>query len=174
MQAGGYEIDIVVQGYPGKAVCHGGLGWSTIALLRGHGRVALIDVGSFAYRPFLAGRLAKRGLKPGDVTDVILTHAHHDHAINWVLFSNAKVHIGGGELAWALQQRWGETPVPELYVREARRLNEWVRRSGETLHGKVTAVALERVLHDVVPYYYEVPMALLAQSVEPMAEPTLE
>jgi len=25
-----------------------------------------------------------------------------------------------------------------------------------------------------VPYYYEDPMALLAQSVEPMAEPTLE
>jgi DNA-directed RNA polymerase subunit K/omega len=59
-------------------------------------------------------------------------------------------------------------------AREARRLNEWVRRSGETLHGKVTAVALERVLHDDVPYYYEDPMALLAQSVEPMPEPTLE
>jgi N-acyl homoserine lactone hydrolase len=118
MQAGGYEIDIVVQGYPGKAVCHGGLGWSTIALIRGHGRVALIDVGSFAYRPFLAGRLAKRGLKPSDVTDVILTHAHHDHSINWVLFSNATVHIGGDELKWAMTQPWGETPVPELYVRE--------------------------------------------------------
>ena len=32
----GYHIEIAVQGYPGKAVCHGGLGWSTIALLRGH------------------------------------------------------------------------------------------------------------------------------------------
>ena len=31
-------------------------------------------------------------------------------------------------------------------AREARRLNDWIRRSGETLHGKVTAVALERVL----------------------------
>jgi len=34
-----YQLDILVQGYPGKSVCHGGLGWSTIVLLRGHGRV---------------------------------------------------------------------------------------------------------------------------------------
>ena len=30
-----YKLDVLVQGYPGKSVCHGGLGWSTIALLRG-------------------------------------------------------------------------------------------------------------------------------------------
>jgi DNA-directed RNA polymerase subunit K/omega len=46
--------------------------------------------------------------------------------------------------------------------REARRLNEWIRRSGETLHGKVTAVALERVIRDDVPYYYEDPSILIA------------
>ena len=32
-----YQLDILVQGYPGKSVCHGGLGWSTIVLLRGGG-----------------------------------------------------------------------------------------------------------------------------------------
>ena len=42
-----YELDVLVQSYPGKSVCHGGLGWSTIALLRGEGRVILIDVGAF-------------------------------------------------------------------------------------------------------------------------------
>ena len=57
MKAGGYEIDIVVQGYPGKSVCHGGLGWSTIVLLRGHGRVALIDTGGFGIRKTLIERL---------------------------------------------------------------------------------------------------------------------
>jgi len=45
-------------------------------------------------------------------------------------------------------------------AREARRLNDWIRRSGETLHGKVTAVALERVIHDEVPFYYEDPAML--------------
>lgn len=118
MQGGGYEIDIVVQGFPGKSVCHGGLGWSTIALLRGHGRVALIDVGSFNYRKLLLERLGARGLKPADVTDVLLTHAHYDHAINWVMFPNAKVYIGDDELAWAVKEPFGLTVVPELYVRE--------------------------------------------------------
>ena len=53
----GYAIDILVTGYPGKSVCHGALGWSTIALLRGGGRVALIDVGSFAQRSLLHQKL---------------------------------------------------------------------------------------------------------------------
>jgi DNA-directed RNA polymerase subunit K/omega len=40
-------------------------------------------------------------------------------------------------------------------AREARRLNEWTRRSGESLPGKVTAVALERTLRGEVPFSYE-------------------
>ena len=57
--------------------------------------------------------------------------------------------------------------------REARRLNEWTRRSGETLPGKVTAVALERVIHDDVPFYYEDPIQIMVQAEVPI-EPTLE
>src|SRR5262245_51622848 len=62
-------------------------------LLRGHGRVVLVDVGlgdKFSdklrdiYRlepePTLAHSLAALGLALGDVTDVILTHLHFDHA----------------------------------------------------------------------------------------------
>jgi N-acyl homoserine lactone hydrolase len=121
-QAGGYDIDIVVQGFPGKTVCHGGLGWSTVALIRGHGRIAIVDTGGFGYRPLLVKRLAERGLKPSDITDLLVTHAHHDHCINWTLFRDARIVIGRAELAWALQQPWGETAVPELYVRE---LKDW-------------------------------------------------
>ncbi|MBV9782425.1 MAG: MBL fold metallo-hydrolase [Acidisphaera sp.] len=119
-----YTLDIVVQGFPGKAVCHGGLGWSTIALLRGRGRVALIDVGSFGQRGLLIERLAARGLRPAQVTDVLLTHSHFDHSINWVLFSRAIIAIGAEELDWSVTEPWGETPVPELYVRE---LQLWPR-----------------------------------------------
>jgi DNA-directed RNA polymerase subunit K/omega len=42
-----------------------------------------------------------------------------------------------------------------IAAREARRLNEWSKRSGETLAGKVTAVALERVLRGEVPFSYD-------------------
>jgi DNA-directed RNA polymerase subunit K/omega len=40
-------------------------------------------------------------------------------------------------------------------AREARRLNDWTRRSGETVPGKVTAVALERAIRGEVPFSYE-------------------
>jgi N-acyl homoserine lactone hydrolase len=124
---GGYAIEIAVQGYPGKAVCHGGLGWSTIALLRGHGRVVLIDTGSFGQRQLIQDRLAAHGLSPADVTDVLLTHAHWDHSVNWVMFPRAKVFIDRTELAWSIAQPWGTTPVPELYVRELERSTQTVR-----------------------------------------------
>ncbi len=50
IRIGGFSIDILVQGFPGKTVCHGGLGWSTVALVRGQGRVILIDAGNFGMR----------------------------------------------------------------------------------------------------------------------------
>jgi len=62
-------------------------------LLRGHGRTVLVDDGlgdKFSdklrdiYRvepePSLERSLAALGLEPGDVTDVVLTHLHFDHA----------------------------------------------------------------------------------------------
>lgn len=118
LATGSYDVDIIVHGYPGKAVCHGGLGWSTIALLRCHGRVALVDVGSFGQRQLVLDGLARHGLAPADVTDVLLTHSHWDHSVNWVMFPNARIVIGGAELAWSIAEPWGTTPVPELYVRE--------------------------------------------------------
>ncbi len=118
----GYQVDIIVSGFPGKSVCHGGLGWSTIVLLRGHGRIALVDVGTFGMRNLLQKGLADHGLNNTDVTEVLLTHGHHDHCINWVMFRDARIVLGQSELEWAVEQPWGETPVAELYVE---RLNDW-------------------------------------------------
>ena len=117
----GFAVDILVQGFPGKTVCHGGLGWSTVALVRGCGRVMLIDAGNFGMRRLLLERLAAHGLKASDVTDVILTHAHYDHSINWPMFSSARVAIGKDELAWAVAQPLGHVTVPEFYLRELSR-----------------------------------------------------
>ncbi|MGH7153923.1 MAG: MBL fold metallo-hydrolase [Acetobacteraceae bacterium] len=61
----------------------------------------LIDVGTISLRALLIAGLAGHGLTPEQVTDVILTHAHHDHAINWVLFPEAHIWIGGAELDWS-------------------------------------------------------------------------
>lgn len=122
MKLDGYEIDIVVTGFPGKSVCHGGLGWSSIVLIRAHGRIAFVDVGGFNIRKTLLERMHARGLKPADVTDLLLTHSHYDHAVNWTLFRHARIVLGAEELKWSLTVPWGETPVPELYVE---RLKDW-------------------------------------------------
>ena len=126
MKIDDYDIDIVVQGFPGKSVCHGGLGWSSVVLLRAHGRIVLIDTGGFSMRTMLIKRFAERGLKPADITDLLLTHSHHDHSVNWTMFPNARIVIGAHELDWSLTVPWGETPVPELYMREL--------KSSPTLH----------------------------------------
>lgn len=118
MQIGGYQIEIIVQGFPGKSVYHGGLGWSTVVLIRGHNRVAMIDAGSFGMRCQLIAALAQRGLRPANITDLLLTHSDYDHFVNWTLFRQARIAIGAEELEWAAKEPWGETTVPELYVRE--------------------------------------------------------
>ena len=40
-------------------------------------------------------------------------------------------------------------------AREARRLNDWARRTGDVVTGKVTALALQRVIRGEVPYDYD-------------------
>jgi glyoxylase-like metal-dependent hydrolase (beta-lactamase superfamily II) len=112
-QGGGWTLEVLVTGYPGKAVLHGGLGWSTVVLLRGHGRIVVLDGGGYGLRRPLLEHLKKRGIAPGDVTDLLLSHSHHDHAVNWPMFRQARIWIGRVELAWALGVAWGETSVPE-------------------------------------------------------------
>lgn len=141
MKISGYDIDIVVQGFPGKSVCHGGLGWSSVVLVRAHGRIVLIDTGGFSMRTMLIKRFAERGLKPADITDLLLTHSHHDHSVNWTMFPKARIVIGADELAWSLKVPWGETPVPELYMRE---LKTW-----STLH---TAAEAEEVFPGITAH----------------------
>ena len=140
MKINDYDLDIVVQGFPGKSVCHGGLGWSSVVLLRAHDRIALIDTGGFSMRTMLIKRFAERGLKPVDITDLLLTHSHHDHSVNWTMFPKARIVIGANELEWSLKEPWGIGPVPELYVRE---LNTWptVHKAadGEEVFPSITA-----------------------------------
>lgn len=113
-----YQVDVLIQGFPGRSICHGGLGWSTVALLRGEGRVILVDVGAFGMRKPLERRLKEHLVRPEDVTDVVLTHAHYDHVVNFTLFPNARIWIGQVEIDWAAAQPPGFNPLPELYVQE--------------------------------------------------------
>jgi len=139
-QGGGWDLEVLVSGYPGKVMPHGSLGWSTVVLMRGHGRVVLLDGGGYGMRKRLPALLAERGLSPLDVTDLLLSHLHHDHCVNWPLFRQARIVTGRKELAWALGLPWGETSVPEHAVAA---LADWpsleLLDDGETVLPGVTA-----------------------------------
>jgi N-acyl homoserine lactone hydrolase len=126
-----YAVDALVEGFPGKATAHGGLGWSGITLLRGDGRVVLVDTGGFGVRAPLAKALADRGIAPGDVTDVLLTHVHYDHAVNALLFPRAALWIAEADLEWARTREPGFDPVPELYAAELDRSPRTRRIDGD-------------------------------------------
>jgi glyoxylase-like metal-dependent hydrolase (beta-lactamase superfamily II) len=117
----GYAIDILFQGYPGKSAHNGGLGWSTVVLLQGHGRVVIIDTGGPGIRVPLQRKLQAKQLSFQDITDVLLSHSHWDHIINYPLFSNAQLYIGKEDLEWANSGDQSVYAVPELYTRQLAR-----------------------------------------------------
>jgi glyoxylase-like metal-dependent hydrolase (beta-lactamase superfamily II) len=137
-----YSLDILVQGYPGKTTHHGGLGWATVALLRGRGETLVVDTGSYGYRDLLVERLGAFGLKREDVTGVLITHLHWDHVCNYPFFPRARVYVPEADLLWAAGQPIGTWHLPEFHVErlaaEKRALK--VRDGDEVLPG-VRAVA---------------------------------
>lgn len=112
-----WHFELLAEGYPGKSVHNGMLGWSSVGLARGEGRVALLDAGAFGLRRTLAARLAEAGASPEQVTDLLLSHLHYDHCENWTLFPNARVHACAAELAWALSLPDDDLLVPVPLVR---------------------------------------------------------
>lgn len=98
--------------YPENAVLQGGsnrkvpFGW-LFYLVRYNNKNVLVDCGfddPVAVRRFLkshvrpAERLASLGLKPGQITDVIVTHRHFDHTGTLAEFPNARIIIQKKEL----------------------------------------------------------------------------
>ncbi len=67
--------------------------YSTVLYLEKDERKILIDPGSYVSHIMLEEKLLENGIKPEDITDVILTHFHLDHAFNTVFFKNATVHL---------------------------------------------------------------------------------
>jgi hypothetical protein len=85
-----FSIDILVQGFPGKTVCH------RRARLE-HGRAgARAGPGGadrlrqLRHAPLSSPSALRARALAADVTDVILTHAHYDHSINWPMFSSSR------------------------------------------------------------------------------------
>jgi len=112
-----YAIEYGSSRYPHRAMVHDApegerspMSWQ-VWLIEGAGRTILVDTG------FASAALAKRwkiegfspadeiigeiGVSPGEVTDVILTHLHWDHAGNLSPWKNARFWIQASEVEWA-------------------------------------------------------------------------
>jgi glyoxylase-like metal-dependent hydrolase (beta-lactamase superfamily II) len=87
-----------------------------IWLVRGNGRNILVDSGFYHERFFKdwqvkdftkpSDALKRVGLKPEDITDVIISHMHWDHADGMDLFPNARIWIQKDELEYYAGEAW--------------------------------------------------------------------
>ena len=87
-----------------------------IWLIRGNGRNVLLDSGFYHDRFFKdwhvnnfvkpSEMLKPLGLKPEDITDVIISHMHWDHADGMDLFPNARIWIQKDELQYYAGEAW--------------------------------------------------------------------
>jgi glyoxylase-like metal-dependent hydrolase (beta-lactamase superfamily II) len=107
-----------------------------IYCIRTAGRNILVDAGcdtmpGYPLRDFVSPAQAIReiGLSPDEITDVVITHAHHDHIDGVRHFRNATVHISQG--AYEKGRKYIPSPLPvtlfekETWLTPAVRLREW-------------------------------------------------
>jgi glyoxylase-like metal-dependent hydrolase (beta-lactamase superfamily II) len=81
------RLDVLVEGYARMPNVAG-----TVSLLRDAGRVVVVDPGMVADRDLILRPMHELGVRPEDVTDVVLSHHHLDHNLNVALFPVVPVH----------------------------------------------------------------------------------
>ena len=87
-----------------------------IWLVRGNGHNILVDSGFYRDRFFKdyqvtdfvkpSDTVSRVGVKPEDITDIIITHMHWDHADGMDLFPNARIWIQKDELEYHAGEAW--------------------------------------------------------------------
>ena len=83
------RVDVVLDG---SLTSTGGGVASTCTLVRDGDRSIVVDPGMAASGGAILDALARLGIRPEDVTDVVLSHHHPDHTMYAGLFPNAAVH----------------------------------------------------------------------------------
>jgi glyoxylase-like metal-dependent hydrolase (beta-lactamase superfamily II) len=81
------SVELLHEGY----VRDGGRVAGSVVLVRDADAIIVADPGMVADRRLILDPLAARGVEPGAVTHVFLSHHHPDHTVNVALFPNAEV-----------------------------------------------------------------------------------
>jgi glyoxylase-like metal-dependent hydrolase (beta-lactamase superfamily II) len=76
---------------------------STVGFVRDEAALVVIDPGMVPSRGAILDPLAALGVRPQDVTDVVISHHHPDHTLNAALFPNARLH---DHWAWYRDDLW--------------------------------------------------------------------
>jgi glyoxylase-like metal-dependent hydrolase (beta-lactamase superfamily II) len=94
---------------------------STVSLAREGEVLVVIDPGLVVSRTAILDPLAALGVEAGDVTDVVISHHHPDHALNIALFPNARLH---DHWAWYRDDLWISRPAEGFELSPGIRLIE--------------------------------------------------
>uniref|UniRef100_A0A8C3SLL4 Metallo-beta-lactamase domain-containing protein 1 n=1 Tax=Chelydra serpentina TaxID=8475 RepID=A0A8C3SLL4_CHESE len=110
-----YSVRVLQEGYS-RALPDGTTrADGTVTLVQGP-RLTLVDTGGPWGRERLLGLLAAQGVAPGDVSHVVCTHGHSDHAGNLNLFPGATLLVGfdlsRGEGLYLPHDLQGGAPYP--------------------------------------------------------------
>jgi glyoxylase-like metal-dependent hydrolase (beta-lactamase superfamily II) len=84
----GYEVKILKAGYSLRLGPTQQRADGTITLIKGPKKI-IVDTGGPSDRQYLLDGLAREGMRPSDISFVICTHGHSDHAGNNNLFADA-------------------------------------------------------------------------------------
>jgi glyoxylase-like metal-dependent hydrolase (beta-lactamase superfamily II) len=111
----GYAVSALVAGAdPSRKMDLAMMFW----LVKGNGRNILVDAGFYREKFFHDDRfhltdftkpsdvLARVGLKPDDITDIIISHMHWDHADGMDLFPKARIWIQKDEYTYYTGEAW--------------------------------------------------------------------
>jgi glyoxylase-like metal-dependent hydrolase (beta-lactamase superfamily II) len=94
------EIHILSDGYVRDEEDRVG---STVSFVRDGDALIVIDPGLVPSAASITDPLAALGVRPEDVTDVVISHHHPDHTLKVALFPNARVH---DHWAWYRDDLW--------------------------------------------------------------------
>jgi glyoxylase-like metal-dependent hydrolase (beta-lactamase superfamily II) len=81
---------------------------SSVVLVRDGDQVVVVDPGMVADRRLILGPLEAAGVRPEDVTDVVISHHHPDHTWHVGLFPEARLHDVG---AVYRRDQWDDQPA---------------------------------------------------------------
>jgi glyoxylase-like metal-dependent hydrolase (beta-lactamase superfamily II) len=101
---------------------------STVSLIRDGDVLVVIDPGLARGREAILGPLSALGIRPEQVTDVVISHHHPDHTVNVALFPAARLH---DHWAWYRDDLWVSRPAEGFELSPRIRLLETPGHSAE-------------------------------------------